>query len=207
MERGPLICFEGCDKLGKTTLIRSLKDYLERKKISVRVHNFPDRQKFLGQLIDKYLKNEIQLSDEDAHELFNCERRATLQRYHTPDKSTVILDRYVYSGCAYSAAKGKLTLDWCMKQEKYLPKPDLIYYVKGDIIKASENVKFGQDRFENLDFQKKVAENFEQLFFPTNENVHVLDLQKHSFNEIITDVCLTYNENFLNVKLGPLNYF
>ena len=41
----------------------------------------------------------------------------------------VILDRYVYSGVAYSAAKG-LDFNWCLTCDIGLPKPDLIFYIE-----------------------------------------------------------------------------
>ena len=43
----------------------------------------------------------------------------------------VILDRYVYSGVVYSAAKG-LDLNWCLNPDKGLPKPDLLFYIEID---------------------------------------------------------------------------
>jgi thymidylate kinase len=41
----------------------------------------------------------------------------------------VILDRYVFSGVAYSAAKG-LDLDWCLACDRGLPKPDLLFFIQ-----------------------------------------------------------------------------
>ena len=48
-------------------------------------------------------------------------------------KTHLILDRYSYSGIAYSNAKG-IDIDWCMSPEKGLPKPDLVIYLKADNI-------------------------------------------------------------------------
>ena len=43
--------------------------------------------------------------------------------------SVVVLDRYSYSGIAYTAAKG-IDIDWCILTEKGLPKPDIVFYLK-----------------------------------------------------------------------------
>jgi dTMP kinase len=50
----------------------------------------------------------------------------------------VVLDRYSYSGIAYTAAKG-IEVDWCIATEKGLPKPDFVYYLKVNNIKDLES--------------------------------------------------------------------
>ena len=204
--RGPLICFEGCDKTGKSTLINAFASYLETKGTKVKVHSFPNRQTALGQILDKYLKRQIELDDKQAHELFNTDRRSTMQQYCEPNSSTVILDRYVYSGCAYTVAKGQLTLEWCFGQEKHLPKPDLIFFIKSEMEHLSENANFGEERFENLDFQKKVYHLFEQMFKNEN-NVHVVNTKDQSISESLDKIVAIYNQEFRNVPLTHFKYF
>jgi len=43
----------------------------------------------------------------------------------------VILDRYAFSGVAYSAAKG-LSLEWCKGSDRGLPKPDIVFFLSID---------------------------------------------------------------------------
>ena len=45
----------------------------------------------------------------------------------------LVLDRYSYSGTAYTSAKG-IDYDWCMNSEKGLLKPDIIVYLTVDEI-------------------------------------------------------------------------
>ncbi len=43
--------------------------------------------------------------------------------------TTVVVDRYAYSGVAFTAAKG-LALEWCKGPDKGLPAPDMVIYLK-----------------------------------------------------------------------------
>ena len=45
----------------------------------------------------------------------------------------LILDRYSYSGVAYTAAKG-IDFNWAMVTEQGLPKPDIVIYLKANNI-------------------------------------------------------------------------
>ena len=204
--RGPIICFEGCDKVGKTTLANKLKVRLEQEGLSVNFHCFPDRQHAIGIILNSYLKRQSEFSDEQVHQLFNTERRSVMQRYHKESPATVILDRYVYSGCAYSVAKGKLSLDWCVSQETDLPKPDLIFYVKGDLSKIIQRKDFGEDRFDKINFQKKVSSIYDQLF-KKEVNVCTLDTGLKEMHEIEAEMFKCYYNKFQGQLLGPYTYY
>lgn len=70
--------------------------------------NFPDRSTKSGHLINEFLTNKQDFSSETIHLLF------TINRWEAKSKmesllnagTTLIVDRYSYSGVAYSAAKG-----------------------------------------------------------------------------------------------------
>jgi dTMP kinase len=73
----------------------------------------------------------------------------------------VILDRYSYSGIAYTSAKG-IEVDWCFATEKGLPKPDVVYYLKVNDIKELESRGgYGEERYERVEFQEKVKKIYE----------------------------------------------
>ena len=74
----------------------------------------------------------------------------------------VVCDRYWYSGVAYSSAKG-LNYDWCKNADKGLQKPDLVIYLKGDPEVLAHRQGYGVERFEKLEFQKKVGKLFDKL--------------------------------------------
>ena len=64
----------------------------------------------------------------------------------------LILDRYSYSGVAYSHAKG-IDFDWCISPEKGLPKPDLIIYLKANnICDLKEREGYGDEVYEKVEF-------------------------------------------------------
>lgn len=75
IKRGALIVFEGCDRAGKTTQCKKLVERLKLKNINVKFMNFPNRQsEFTGKIINDYLRNKNDLSDEAIHLLFTANR-------------------------------------------------------------------------------------------------------------------------------------
>ena len=56
---------------------------------------------------------------------------------------------------AYSSAKG-LDFEWCIKPDEGLLEPDLIIYLKAGPEQLSKRAGYGEERFERVDFQKKV---------------------------------------------------
>jgi dTMP kinase len=42
--------------------------------------------------------------------------------------TSIILDRYAYSGVAFTSAKG-LNFEWCKNSDKGLPKPDIVFFL------------------------------------------------------------------------------
>lgn len=54
-----------------------------------------------------------------------------------------MVDRYAYSGVAYTAAKG-IPLEWCKTSDKGLPAPDMVFYLK---ISVEDAMKRGKSSF------------------------------------------------------------
>ena len=75
----------------------------------------------------------------------------------------VVVDRYAYSGVAFSAAKG-LDLNWCKAPDAGLPKPDLVFFLDVAPELASSRKDYGSERYEKVEFQKKVYSVFQTLF-------------------------------------------
>ena len=67
---------------------------------------------------------------------------------------------------AFSAAKG-LDLSWCKAPKVGLPTPDLVLYLDITPEIAAEHGEYGGERYEQLDFQKKVANQYKALHDPT----------------------------------------
>ncbi len=77
----------------------------------------------------------------------------------------VILDRYYYSGCVYSAAKHLpgLHLYWARCPEIGLPRPDLCIFLDLDPEVAAERGGFGEEKYEKVEVQRRVRELFGEL--------------------------------------------
>ena len=106
LRRGALIVFEGCDRVGKTTQIQKLADSL-CKDHPVKMFKFPDRSTTIGKLIDEFLQKKKTLDDHVVHLLFSANRWECIEeiKKQVEAGTTVLVDRYVYSGIAYSSAK------------------------------------------------------------------------------------------------------
>ena len=75
----------------------------------------------------------------------------------------VIVDRYAFSGVAFSAAKEGLTLEWCKQPDRGLPKPDLVCFLDVTSEEALNRGGFGDEVYEKKDFQEKVRKIYETL--------------------------------------------
>jgi dTMP kinase len=75
---------------------------------------------------------------------------------------TLVVDRYAFSGVAFSSAKG-LDLEWCRNPDIGLLSPDLILFLDLNIDEAEKRGGFGQERYEKRDLQIKVREEFFKL--------------------------------------------
>ncbi|TYH62006.1 hypothetical protein ES332_D07G088800v1 [Gossypium tomentosum] len=145
--RGALVVFEGLDRSGKTSQCGRLVSYLEGLGHSVELWRFPDRTTSVGQMISAYLTNKSQLDDHTIHLLFSANRWEKRSMMETKLKAgtTLIVDRYSYSGVAFSTAKG-LDFEWCKAPEIGLIAPDLVVYLDITPEKAAERGGYGDCR-------------------------------------------------------------
>lgn len=161
--RGLLVVLEGLDHCGKSSQARLLQQVLPNTHLTC----FPDRSTGLGQVINQYLKGQIEMDDRAIHLLFSANRWERMQTLAQLLESgtNVVSDRYVYSGCAYSAAKG-LPLAWCQAPDQGLIRPDLVVYLKLPAQEAVGRSGFGSERYERQAFQEKVGAVFDQMLLP-----------------------------------------
>ncbi|XP_035549355.1 thymidylate kinase-like isoform X1 [Juglans regia] len=163
--RGALIVLEGLDRSGKTSQSSSLLKYLERLGHSAELWRFPDRSSNVGQMISSYLSNKSQLDDHTIHLLFSANRweRRSLMETKLKTGTTLIVDRYSYSGVAFSSAKG-FGVEWCKAPEIGLLAPDLVLYLDIQPEQAAGRGGYGSERYEQLEFQRKVAQCYQDLY-------------------------------------------
>ncbi|XP_020592001.1 thymidylate kinase isoform X2 [Phalaenopsis equestris] len=163
-KRGALIVLEGLDRCGKTTQCGRLVSFLEGNGLPVEAWRFPDRNTDTGRMISSYLTNNSELDDQTIHLLFSANRweKRSLMENKLRNGTTLVVDRYSYSGVSFSAAKG-LNVKWCKAPEKGLIAPDLVVFL--DILpeEAARRGNYGFERYEQLEFQKNVAHYYRIL--------------------------------------------
>ncbi|CAM9522511.1 unnamed protein product, partial [Phaeothamnion confervicola] len=160
--RGAFVLLEGVDRCGKTTQCAELVRRLQATGRDVKAMRFPDRTTTSGQLINAYLSNMSEMDDHCIHLLFSQNRweasnsiRATLNA-----NTTVVCDRYAYSGVAFSAAKPGLSVPWCRAPDSGLPAPDVVIFLDLSPEDARERGGYGEERYEKEEFQRTVRQNF-----------------------------------------------
>ena len=186
------IVIEGLDGSGKSTQLKLLRDYLQKKSIPFKYLHFPRLEEGIyGKLIARFLRGEMGANDQVDPYLvaliFAGDRTeaASQIRGWMDQGYQVIVDRYVYSNIAFQCAKlnnaeeKEQLRDWILRLEyehNQLPKPDINLYlnVPFEFTKKQLNKeRDGDDRAylkgerdiheENLDFQEKVRQVYLSL--------------------------------------------
>ncbi|CAG2058597.1 unnamed protein product, partial [Timema podura] len=124
--------------------------------IPIRLMNFPnvkqhvlltDRTTPVGKIIDGYLANKTELPDRTIHLLFSANRWECQPKMMSllNAGTTLIVDRYSFSGIAFSAAKEGMDLKWCQNPETGLPKPDLVFMLNLNTSVMMQRGDFGSE--------------------------------------------------------------
>ncbi|CAG7923185.1 unnamed protein product [Penicillium olsonii] len=211
--RGALIVVEGLDRAGKSSQCEKLRDYLSQQGSPVKYIRFPDRTTPIGKLIDSYLRGSSHQDDHSIHLLFSANRWEVAKSIEEEIASgtTVIVDRYSYSGVVYSAAKANptLSLEWAWQPEIGLPSPDLCLFLSISPEEAAKRGGFGAERYENETMQTRVRELFRTIF-EKQKGVSIIDAGK-SINEVASEIqgavagCIARMDATAPLgKLGPL---
>lgn len=62
------------DRSGKSSVVKAIKEYFEINGEKAILMNFPNRQTEIGSVINSYLKNSSDISDQAIHLLFSANR-------------------------------------------------------------------------------------------------------------------------------------
>ncbi|KPP77373.1 thymidylate kinase-like [Scleropages formosus] len=187
--RGALIILEGVDRAGKTTQCTKLVQALRARGRAAEMMRFPDRTTKIGQMISLYLEKKINLEDHTVHLLFSANRweLAPLIKKKLEQGVSLVVDRYAFSGVAFTSAKPGFGLEWCKNPDVGLPKPDLVLFLQLSPAEAARRGKFGDERYERTDFQKTVLQRFEQLMKDPSVNWQVIDAAR-SIDELHQEI-------------------
>jgi len=162
-----LIAFEGLDRSGKSTQGERLVAHVRSQGGQVEHLRFPDRTTPIGQMINSYLSGQTQTEDHVIHLLFSANRWEQAKRITQliEEGTTVVVDRYYYSGCVYSAAKHVpgMGLEWCRQPEVGLPRPDVCIFLDISAENAMKRGGYGAERYEKKEMQDRVRELFAEM--------------------------------------------
>ena len=202
--RGRFIVFEGLDRSGKSSQASALCNRLIESGRNAKLIRFPARDSGpIGSLINSYLASSTELPDEAIHLLFSANRWEVVPKLLDDINSgiDIICDRYLYSGVAYSAAKG-LDIEWCRGPDKNLPYPDLVLFLSVSPEVAASRGEFGLERYEKREFQAKVKTHF-LSFLQTEKNWKKIDADK-SMNEVSSEIHAAVESAFETPLITPI---
>ncbi|XP_055372679.1 uncharacterized protein LOC129606393 [Condylostylus longicornis] len=197
-KRGALIVLEGCDRCGKTTQSKKIYEYLVNNGIKCRHLSFPARNTPIGSIINSYLAKNLEISDESIHLLFSANRWELNKEIKDSiqNGTNLIVDRYSYSGIAFSTAKG-LDYEWCKAPEVGLLKPDLVIYLNTNPEILANRGNYGEERYEKVELQNSVKNVYNKMIKEQGTNwlhVDADDSVENVFKILIEKVLVTIDE-------------
>lgn len=216
MPRGQLILIEGLDRTGKSTQVELLvQEFIKQGKKATSI-KFPDRSTPIGNIINKYLTDKsFNIPDQAAHLLFLANRwELELEIVQLLNSGHfVILDRYIYSGLAYSLAKSKLSQTtspqladamWLYSPDIGLPKPDITLFLDIDVDELARRSGWGEERYESVQFQTAVKGCFHELVgfgnITNNGDTTIVDVNNMLIDQVaerIWNQCTKLGKNSL----------
>jgi dTMP kinase len=138
--RGAFFLLEGVDRCGKTTQCQRLLQRLLQAGVAATAMRFPNRTTSTGQLIDSYLQQTSNMDDRAIHLLFSANRWESADTIVQQLRAgtSIVCDRYAYSGVAFSSSKDNMDLEWCQAPDRGLPAPDCVIFLDMSTEQAEE---------------------------------------------------------------------
>lgn len=126
MRKGKLIAIEGVDGVGKSTIMKMLKDNLTREDFSVHTLKFPSKDTRIGKLINAYLFKQTYFTPETLQLLYEADKYEFQFKLNNSLKTVdyVLIDRYLLSSIVYGKLRG-LDISWMLQLQQGLIKPDI----------------------------------------------------------------------------------
>jgi dTMP kinase len=161
--RGLFIVFEGVDRTGKSTQVKRVAEALRDGGHAAYEQHFPAYETPTGRFLRRYLASTTvtETTPLAAHLMFAANRaeRMPLLESLLAAGTHVICDRYVYSGIAYSVAKGMSP--WrCQAIEADLARPDAVLYFHAPVEVVAARKDFGPERHDDIAFLARVQDAY-----------------------------------------------
>lgn len=205
MEKGLFITFEGIDGCGKTTQMKLLADYLDKKGRQVVITREPGA-KGLGEKIREILLNyDGKVSDRCESFLFLADRAQNIDIIVNPavnEGKIVLCDRHIDSTAAYQGYGRGIDLTQINMLNEIATngkKPDLTFVFDIDIQTSMQRVGKDKDRMENAGaaFYERVRKGYLEIA-KQNNRIKVINAS-NSIDKIHNEV-IQILENFLSAS-------
>ena len=201
MMQGLFITFEGPDGCGKTTQMKLLAEYLEKKGEEVVLTREPGG-KGLGEKVREILLNyDGEVSDICESFLFLADRAQNIDIIVNPAVKAgkiVLCDRHIDSTVAYQGYGRGLDIERINMLNNLATngkKPDLTFVFDVDVETSMKRVGKEKDRMESagIDFHNRVRQGYLELAKQEPNRIKVIDATK-SIEEIHDEVINILNK-------------
>ena len=204
---GFFLVIDGIDGCGKTTQTKRLVKYFSDQGFHTHYTAEPSKGK-VGVILREYLQDASTPAAVDAL-LFAADRvdHCTAEIFPLLQKGDLVVsDRYRLSSYVYQAVQGEsqnLTLDWIKSINSFSLTPDLtiILDLSPEIAlarKISQNADQNQglEKFERIDFQKKIRAKFIQITSALSQNIEIIEGEgdMNAIFQQIVQIVTTYLE-------------
>jgi dTMP kinase len=202
MKKSLFIVVDGMDGSGKTETVKMVHNYLfsKSKRYRILTTREPTNGQF-GSKIRKMLNEESDPleSKNELVELFIKDREDHMKKTIDPfldggnenETNIVICDRYYYSTIAFQSAQG-LDREMLIERNRTFRRPDISFILDVDPALALDRIKNRKkEKFEQLEFMKKIRENFLDMPKIFDENIVIIDSSgslKSVFSSIIKEI-------------------
>ncbi len=198
MKKTLFVVVDGIDGSGKSEIIKMLHNYLFSKNKRFRILTTREPTNGIyGNQIRKMLaeENDPASSSKKLMELFIKDRSEHLKNTIEPflrnddenEMNIVLCDRYYYSTIAFQSAQGLGTKELLEKNQSFR-KPDIAFILDVAPKLALERIEYRKkEKFERLEFMKKIRQNFLNLPSLLKDNIKIMDSSK-TLQEVFEDI-------------------
>ncbi|MDR1905310.1 MAG: dTMP kinase [Clostridiales bacterium] len=196
--KGKFITFEGCERVGKSTYVNMLREYLLT---AGKADNFIFTREPGGGIISERIREVIldkaylgKMSYHTEALLYAAARCQHIDDVIMPALTSgknVVCDRYIHSSYAYQAYARSLGIDFVKSINDYAEKycmPDAVIFIDLSPDKAYERETNADDRMENenSEFHAKVYEGFKELSKTKKSFIRIIPKSKEeTFSTIL----------------------
>ncbi len=156
------VVLEGIDGSGKDVQAELVLRKLEEKKIPYRYIKYPEKEKPIGDLIYKFLREKIELPPISLTLLYVADFLKDDWIEEERKNTLILANRFFTSTLAYEWALGvPIDILLALADVLHIPRPDVVIYIDVSPEESLRRKGKNPDRFErDLDFQRRVRENY-----------------------------------------------